>query len=59
MNDDAVRRIRANPRYRSLVAKRSRFGWWLTALMMIVYYGYILIIAFDKELLGLKLATGS
>lgn len=58
MKADAVQRIRANPRYQELVAKRSRFGWMLTALMMVVYYGYILIIAFDKELLGQKLGEG-
>lgn len=58
MKADAVQRIRANPRYQELVAKRSRFGWMLTALMMVVYYGYILIIAFDKELLGQKLGDG-
>ena len=58
MNADAVQRIRNNPRYKDLVSRRSRFGWWLTALMMVVYYGYILVIAFDKELLGAKLGDG-
>jgi len=58
MNTDAVQRIRNNPRYQELVSRRSRFGWWLTALMMVVYYGYILVIAFDKELLGAKLGDG-
>lgn len=58
METDLVQRIKANPKYHELVHKRSRFGWTLTALMLIVYYGYILLIAFDKELLSRKLGTG-
>jgi uncharacterized membrane protein (DUF485 family) len=37
---------------------RSRFGWALTGLMMLVYYGYILLIAFDKEFLAAKTGAG-
>lgn len=58
MNADAVQRIRSNPRYQALVGRRSRFGWLLTAIMLAVYYGYILIIAFDKEWLGQKIGAG-
>ena len=32
-----------------LKAKRSSFGWWLTLSMMVVYYGFILLVAFNKE----------
>lgn len=52
MNDDLVQRIKANPKYQKLVSTRSGYGWKLTALMMIVYYGFTLLIAFDKELLA-------
>jgi uncharacterized membrane protein (DUF485 family) len=55
MEQDLVHRIESNPNYRRLVAKRTKFGWTLTALMMIVYYGYILLIAFNKELLARKI----
>lgn len=58
MKEDLVRRVHANPKYRELVSKRTTFGWLLTAIMMIVYYGYILVIAFDKELLGARLGEG-
>ncbi|MCB1929277.1 MAG: DUF485 domain-containing protein [Rhodocyclaceae bacterium] len=58
MNEEAVRRMKENPRYQELVSTRSRFGWILTAIMMVVYYGYIMIIAFDKELLAIKLGDG-
>src|SRR5437773_1430415 len=58
MNDDLVQRIATHPKYRELKAKRTRFGWALTALMLIVYYGFVLLVAFDKPLLAQRLGGG-
>ncbi|MDD2988474.1 MAG: DUF485 domain-containing protein [Zoogloea sp.] len=58
MKDDLGDRIRANPKYQELVSKRNSYGWIMTALMMIVYYGYILLVAFDKEFLAQKTGAG-
>lgn len=58
MQDDLVQRIASNPKYQELKAKRSRFGWWLTLAMMLVYYGFILLVAFNKEFLSQKLGDG-
>lgn len=58
MESQTVTKIVANPKYQRLVSTRSRFGWVLTAVMMVVYYGYIAIIAFDKELLSARLGEG-
>ena len=58
MSDAVVARIKANPKYHELKRKRSSFGWMLTILMMIVYYGYIALIAFNKEFLSGKLGEG-
>ena len=58
MTDTVVARIRANPKYQELRRKRSSFGWWLTLLMMVVYYGYIALIAWNKEFLSQPLGTG-
>jgi len=58
MTDPVVARIRANPKYQALKSKRSAFGWWLTLLMMVVYYGYIALIAFNKEFLAKPLGEG-
>ena len=57
MNDDMFNRVSANPHYQELKAKRSRFAWTLTIIMLVVYYGYILLIAFDKELLATPLSS--
>ena len=58
MEDDVVQRIVSNPHYQALKSKRSSFGWWLTLAMMVVYYGFIMLVAFNKELLSQKLGAG-
>jgi len=58
MSDNVVDRIRANPKYQELKRKRSSFGWWLTLLMMVVYYGYIALIAWNKPFLAQPLGAG-
>jgi uncharacterized membrane protein (DUF485 family) len=58
MEKDLVHKIESSPKYQQLVSKRTSFGWTLTAIMMVVYYGYILLIAFDKELLARKIGNG-
>jgi uncharacterized membrane protein (DUF485 family) len=58
MEEDLVQRIKANPKYQRLVKIRSAYGWRFTWMMLVVYYGYILLIAFDKELLAKKIGNG-
>ena len=58
MEQALAERIARHPKYQELKAKRSRFGWWLTAAMMVVYYGFILLVAFNKEFLSQRLGAG-
>lgn len=51
--------VAADPRYQALVARRARFTWLLTAIMLVIFFGYILLIAFNKELLARPLAGGA
>ena len=55
---DSYAQIRDNPKFKSLIAKRNSYAFMMTALMMIVYYGYILLIAFNKEWLATKIGVG-
>jgi uncharacterized membrane protein (DUF485 family) len=48
-----------NPSFQALVHERTRFGWILTILMLIVYFGFIGLIAFDKALLAVKVGGGT
>ena len=58
MELDLAKRIASDPNYRELKAKRSSFGWWLTLAMMVVYYGFILLVAFNKEFLSQRIGDG-
>ena len=58
METDLVHRIANNPNYIELKARRTRFGWWLTLAMMVVYYGFILLVAFGKGFLSERIGSG-
>ena len=58
METNLATRIASHPKYRELKAKRTGFGWWLTLAMMVVYYGFILLVAFNKPLLGGQVTDG-
>jgi len=58
MEQDLATRIASHPKYRELKAKRTSFGWWLTLAMMVVYYGFILLVAFNKEFLSQRIGDG-
>ncbi len=58
MEEDLVQRIKADPDYQKLVSTRSKYSWTLAVIMLVVYYGYILLIAFNKALLSAKMGAG-
>ncbi len=58
MENDLASKIASHPKYQELRAKRTSFGWWLTLAGMLAYYGFILLVAFDKPLLAQKLGNG-
>ena len=51
-------RILADPNYQLLKSKRTRLGWTLTWAMMVVYYGFILLVAFRKDVLAAPIGDG-
>ena len=58
MSDPVVDKIQSHPKYLELRKKRNSFGWGLTLLMMVVYYGYIALIAFNKPFLAQPIGAG-
>ncbi|HSA82947.1 MAG TPA: DUF485 domain-containing protein [Geminicoccaceae bacterium] len=59
MDPQRLSRVTNDPRFRQLVARRSKFAWTLAVVMLAIYYGFILIIAFAPALLGTPLAPGA
>ena len=58
MTDSVTDRILANPKYQELRRKRNGFGWLLAVCMLVVYYGYIALIAFNKPFLSTPIGDG-
>jgi uncharacterized membrane protein (DUF485 family) len=58
MGDIDFSRIQQEPLFRELVDKRTRFAWVLSAAMLVIYFGFILLIAFAPSLLGTPIGGG-
>ena len=58
MSDPVVQKIQSHPKYLELRTKRNRLGIFLTVLMLVAYYGYIALIAFDKKFLAQPIGSG-
>ena len=57
--ESSLTELTDNPRYQRLVRRRGRLGWILTALMLVTYFGFILLVAFAKPLLAQPIAGGA
>jgi uncharacterized membrane protein (DUF485 family) len=58
MSDQVLAKIKANPKYQHLKNTRTSLGILLSILMLIVYYGFIALVAFNKEFLGTPIGGG-
>ena len=47
-----------NANFKALVHERTRFGVTLTIVMLVIYYGFILLVAFGKGFLATKIGSG-
>ena len=46
-----------DPEFKDLVKRQSRISIILTILTLIIYYGFIFLIAFKKSVFGIKITT--
>ena len=58
MTPDDHGRVLNNPKFQELVRERSGFAWKLSGAMLVIYYGFILMVAFAKPLLAAKVGSG-
>jgi uncharacterized membrane protein (DUF485 family) len=58
MNDDAHHRVLNSPQFQDLVRRRAGFAWTLSAIMLVIYFGFIALVAFAKPLLAMKVGGG-
>ena len=55
-SDAQTARIKANPAFNELERKRGTFGWSLTVLMLVIYYGFVFLVAFFPQQIGVRVA---
>ena len=51
-------RLLRSPQFQELVRQRTRFAWTLSIAMLVIYFGFILLVAFAKPLLATKIGDG-
>lgn len=59
MSSAMYQRMRANPKFQELVARRGRFAWTLAIVVLTLFYGFVLTVAFNPQSLGQPVAEGS
>jgi uncharacterized membrane protein (DUF485 family) len=58
MSNQIYARVRQNANYGILVKKRGRLAIILSALVLVSYYGFMMVVAFAPSLLGRPLGEG-
>ena len=58
MDERQVEAILQNPKFKEMVAKKSRLSWTLTAIMLFVYVGFMLLVGHNKEFLMTSFSGG-
>ena len=55
---DTLDRLTANPKFLEFVALRNNYSVMMTIISAAAYYGFILLVAFNKEFLAQKIGEG-
>ena len=58
MDRSLIEKIKNDPDFQKLASERNRVMIILTALELIIYFGFILLVAFNKEFLAQKIGEG-
>jgi cation/acetate symporter len=59
MSSAMYERMRSNPKFQALVARRGRFAWSLAITVLTIFYGFVMLVAFQPALLAAPVAEGS
>ncbi|ANJ66826.1 hypothetical protein A9404_05040 [Halothiobacillus diazotrophicus] len=59
MNKELAEQIQSDPDFQALVRHRTRTNWIMAITVIVVYFAFILMIAYFPKMLGTKIAAGS
>lgn len=57
MDKSLIEKIKNDPDFQKLVAERTKITMILTVIELVIYFGFILLVAFNKEFLAQKLGN--
>lgn len=58
MSTDLVSKVTTNPKFKELVHKRNSLATTLTIAVLVLYFGFILLVAFAKGFLATPIGAG-
>ena len=58
MADPKILAIANDPAYQNFIRTRSRYSWIMTGIMLVLYFGYIYLVAFNKTFLAQPIGEG-
>ena len=59
MSSAMYERMRVNPKYQELIATRGRFAWTLSIIVLVLFYGFVMAVAFIPGTLGQPVSEGA
>jgi uncharacterized membrane protein (DUF485 family) len=59
VQESVTAKIRQNPKFQQLVERRGRFAWTLATIVLVLFYGFVMVVAFSPAVLGAPLMEGS
>jgi cation/acetate symporter len=58
MSSEMYLKMRQNPKFQQLVKTRGRYAAFLSAIVLVAFFGYILVVAFSPRTLALRFSEG-
>lgn len=59
MSSAMYERMRGNPKFQELVATRGRYAWTLSLIVLAIFYGYVMTVAFSPSVLAQPVSEGA
>lgn len=58
MRQELAQRVQSDPKFQELVRKKGSLSWTLTVLMLVIYFGFVLLVALEPDVLKQSLSGG-
>lgn len=59
MHQELADKIQQSQKFKDLVERRNRFAWTLAIIVLVVYYTFILVVAFSPQTLATPVSEGA